>query len=93
MSWSDYLGSEASSEDQSASGDALEGDSYLGAAEQDIAGGYDPSGDLADAGSELGIASDEELSAANLSGDAVAAAPVDDMAAGGGDVWDPALDA
>ncbi len=84
----------ADTEDQSAAGDALLSDSYLGAAQQDISAGYDPSGDLSDASAEAGYASDEELSASDLSGlasDDFSAA--DDVTAGGGDVWDPAADA
>jgi hypothetical protein len=84
----------ADSEDQSAAGDALQADSYLGAAQQNISAGYDPSGDLGDAGAEAGYASDEELTASDLSGlasDDFSAA--DDVTAGGGDVWDPAVDA
>lgn len=93
MSWSDYLGSQADGADQLAAADASEADLYLDAAQQDIADGFDPSGDLSDAGANLGNASDEELSASDLSADAVDAAPIDDMTAGGGGVWDPALDA
>ena len=93
MSWSDFLGTESAEADQSAAGEVTEADSYLGAVEEDIAEGYDPSGDLDDAGMDLGNASDEELDAADLSADALDAEPVDDVCAGGGDVWDPAEDA
>jgi hypothetical protein len=93
MSWSDFLVTESADEDQSAADDATEADSYLGAVEEDIAEGYDPSGDLDDAAMDLGNASDAELDAADLSADAVDAEPVDDVCAGGGDVWDPAEDA
>lgn len=84
----------ADSADDLAAGDTLQADSYLGAAQQDIAEGWDPSGDLADAGAEAGIASDEQLSASDLSGEASDDfAATDDVCAGGGDVWDPAQDA
>ena len=86
MSWSDFLATESADEDQSAAGDVTEADSYLGAVESDIAEGYDPSGDLDDAGMELGDASNGELDAADLSAAGVDAEPVDDVCAGGGDV-------
>ena len=82
----------ADSEYQSAAGDSLQADSYLSASQQDISAGYDPSGDLSDSSSEVGYGSDEELSAADLSGlasDYFAA--VNDFTAGGCDVWIPPL--
>jgi hypothetical protein len=81
-------------QDDSAAGDALYADSYLGLAQQDIAAGYDPSGDLGDASAEAGYASDEELSASDLSGQASDDfTAADDATADAGDVWDPAADA
>ena len=93
MSWSDFLQTESADADQSAAGEVTEADSYLDAVQDDITLDYDPAGDLGDAGIDLGNASEEELNAADLSADAVDAEPVDDFCAGGGDVWDPALDA
>jgi hypothetical protein len=81
----------ADSEDQAAAGDTLLSESYLGAAQQDISAGYDPSGDISDASADAGYASAEELAAVDLSGQASDDfAAADDVTAGGGDVWDPA---
>lgn len=83
----------ADSEDQAAAVDTLLSDSYLGAAQQDIASGYDPSGDVSDASADAGYGSDEELSASDLSGQASDDfAAADDVPAAGDDVWDPAAD-